>query len=61
MFFSPKSLREHVADSHTGIDIDDYVERHGQLETRDCCSSISLMISKTNHSLIRLLLHIAFM
>ena len=32
MFFSAKSLREHVADRH--CDIDDYVETHGELETR---------------------------
>ena len=32
MFFSAKSLREHVADRH--CEIDDYVERHGELETR---------------------------
>ena len=34
MFFSPKSLREHVTNLHSGLDIDEYVEMHGELETK---------------------------
>ena len=34
MFFSSKSLRGHVANTHGGLDVDDYVEMHGELETK---------------------------
>ena len=34
LFFSAKSLSEHVSDMHDGLDMYDYMEMHGELETK---------------------------
>ena len=34
MFFSAKSLVDHVSDVHNNLDMADYVEMYGELETK---------------------------
>ena len=59
MFFSAKSLRTHVSDMHDSLDMDDYVEMHGELETKAVflrCTICSQEV-KRNHGSIKAHLH----